>query len=457
MPATRSLQLIALITAIAMIASACGGGGSSDTPTTTGLTTNYDITPQEDITVLDESTVEDRIVASDPAAGEYRFEAGTDLASATVGQPIVIPGEGFGIVREVVDEGGNVLLRVDEATLADVIQDGEVSIDYDVSWDDFDITYEQLAALPGVTNVRVIPGGSSGASSGGFTNISLAEPSTKYEIKFTKDKWSFTVTFEPKDGKLNFDLTASYGTGATQKIAAITGKGWITGFSFLTEALFSDGGPTSLNSEVNGLEGELELQWAAFRTPATTLAQIVRFNVPVSVPFPIPGPLGIPFVLQIKMAGRIVPELTAEDASSGGQWKVSYSSDQGFNFDDSGGKPTGSAKSQDIGVSGDTVTAGLGPAGFGLGFEFPRFELGIAGLNAFAFITMDMYSTSLWTPGTVLSNDIPPCQYGYTKHSAVAGYELKILGWAGVSEQYPLFEKQIDKYLDGEVCTLTGD
>ena len=201
----------------------------------------------------------------------------------------------------------------------------------------------------------------------------------------------------------------------------------------------------------------MELKWAAFGTPLSTISEIVRFKVPVSVPFAIPGPFGIPFTLQIKMAGRIVPELSVDGASSGGSWKVTYSSDLGFNVDDAVGKPTGQAKTQQIGTSGDTVSAGSGPVGFGLGFEFPRFELGIAGLEPFAFITMDMYSTSLWTPGTLLTSDIPPCQYGYTKHSAVAGYELKIVGWGGLSDQYTLFEKQVDKYLDGKKCTLSGD
>ena len=103
------------------------------------------------------------------------------------------------------------------------------------------------------------------------------------------------------------------------------------------------------------------------------------------------------------------------------------------------------------------MTAGQGPAGFGVGLEFPRFELGFAGTKTpFLFVTVDMYSTSLWTPGTLLTADIPPCQYGYTKLSAVAGYQLKLLG-LNVSDQYTLWEDQVDKYLDGKVCTLSGD
>ena len=449
----RTLALLAAFAIVAGLAAACGTYSGSDTPTTTGLETNFDVTARADVAMLDSGMVEGRLISSDPAAGEYHFAAGTDLGDLRVGQPVVIPGEGFGILRKVIEDDGQTLLLVNEATLADVIQDGEIAWDYDVAWSDFDISYEQVASTPGVTNFVI------NRDYGGDSFQSIAYQTAtprKIELSFERSGWTFKITFEPKDGKLNFKLTAGLKRGSSEP-AAISGEGWISGFNFSSIAHFSDGSPSDFTTEINGLQGELELKWAAFTNPGTTVTEIVRFKVPVSVPFALPGPFGIPFVLQIKMAGRIVPELSVTSASSGGSWKVTYSSDQGFNVDDSVGKPTGSASSQNIGTSGDTVSAGQGPVGFGLGFEFPRFELGAGGLSPFAFITLDMYSTSLWTPGTLLTSDIPPCQYGYTKHSAVAGYELKIMGWGGLSDQYTLFEQQVDKYLDGKKCTLSGD
>jgi len=452
MSVLRSSILLGILALAGALGTACGGGSATEAPSATHLETNFAVTPQDGVAMLDADTVEARLVSAAPATGEYRFKAGTDLGSVTVGQPIVVPGEGFGIVREVVDDGGDVVLRLDEATLADVIQDGELSWDYDVAWDDFDITYDQVASIPGVTNVVIHRDG----DASGYQDIAYQTPTPrKIELSFEHEGWTFKIEFEPKDGKLNFKLTAGLKRGGSEP-AAISGEGWISGFNYSSIAHFSDGSPSDLDTQINGLQGELELKWAAFTDPGATVAEIVRFKVPVSVPFALPGPFGIPFVLQIKMAGRIVPELSVPSASSGGSWKISYSSDQGFNVDDGIGKPTGSASSQKIDTSGDTVSAGQGPVGFGLGFEFPRFELGVAGLDPFAFITLDMYSTSLWTPGTLLTGDIPPCQYGYTKHSAVAGYELKIMGWGGLSDQYTLFEQQVDKYLDGKKCTLTG-
>ena len=451
MSAHRWLTLFA----VGALAAACGGSGGGP-PSATRLETTFDVTAQEDAAMLDAGMVEDRLVFSDPAAGEYRFQGSADEVRALrVGQPVVISGAGFGIVREVVGDGDETVLRVDEATLGDVIRDGTIEWDYDIAWSDYDISYDELAALPGVTNVTFEYGSNGGSA---LQNIGYrTQTPRKITVNFTHQGWDFALALDPQDEKLNFKLTASLTFGGSVKVGAIVGEGWVSGFNYSSLIEYEAGAPSQMSTEISGLQGEMELRWAAFRTPQSTLSAIVKFTVPVGVPIPMPGPFGIPFVLQLKMAGRIVPELSVTDASSGGSWKVTYSSDQGFHVEDGGGKPQGSLKSQTIDTSGETVTAGHGPAAFGLGLEFPRFEFGLAGLPPFAFITLDMYSTSLWTPGTTLTADIPPCQYGYTKLSAVAGYALKILGWGGVTDQYTLWEKQENKYLDGKVCTLSGE
>ena len=398
--------------------------------------------------------VDQRLVSSDPAAGEYRFEGSADeVRDLIVDEPVVIPGAGFGIVREVAEENGEIVLRVDEATLGEVIQDGTIDWDYDVSWSDFDVTYEQLAALPGVTHVEIDYGSEANA----FQDIAYgAQAPEKASITFEVRGWEFKLEMEPSGSILKLQLTAVYKVGGAE-LGAIVGEGSVSGFNYFSTMEFGGGKPTDMTTNISRLHGEMELRWAAYRTPGTSLTEIVKFSVPLALPIPIPGPFGIPFMLQLKTSGRIVPELSAPDSSSGGSWKVTYSSDQGFNVDDGGGKPTGKLNSETIGTSGETVTAGRGPAGWGFGFEFPRFELGIAGLkDPFAFITVDMYSTSLWTPGTTLTADIPPCQYGYTKLSAVAGMQLKILGWVGFADQFTLWEKQLDVYLNGKECTLDG-
>lgn len=466
-------RAVAVAGSLIVVMAACGGSGS-EPPSATRLETTFDVTTHEDVVILDEQTVEDRLVSFDPAAGEYRFRGAMDeVHELDVGSPVVIDGAGFGIVRAVVDDAGDTVLQVGEATLGDVIETGTMKWDYDISWADFEVIFEESTDLSSVAP-RQFPEGrfvvaaprSDGllafsgrqATSGGRYAAAEAQESRKTTIEFAHQGWKFTLDLEPKDEKLHFGIAGSFSVGNTVAQASISGKGWISGFNYSSVLEYDGGAPSNMSAEINGLHGEMELQWAAFRTPQQALSELVRFSVPLTLPIPLPGPVGIPLMLQMKMAGRIVPELSALEASSGGTWKVTYSSDQGFNVDnEGGGLPVGALKSEAIDTAGETVTAGHGPAGFGLGLEFPRFELGFAGLDPFAFVTLDMYSTSLWTPGTLLTGDIPPCQYGYTKLAAIAGYKLKVLGWAGLSDQYTLWEKQVDKYLDGKRCTLSGE
>lgn len=455
---TRVEALAALI-GLSLLAAACGGG--VDTPSATNLETNFEVTSQEDAAVLDRDMVADRLSFSDPAAGEYRFSGSvSELESLRVGQPVVIPDAGFGIVRSVTESAGESVLEVDEATLGDVIDTGTLEWDYDVSWTDFEIDVQELAATPGITSVRVsdVSEGPNVAYAG--VPLAAADDKRKIEIEFESGRWVFKIELEPMDDKLNVNLNGSVRAkteAAEVKMAGIVGKGWVSGFNYSSFMEYQGGNPSSMSTEINGLQGEMEIQWAAFRTERETLTEIVRFEMPAKLPIPLTGPFGIPFVLNLTFKGRIVPELSVPDASSGGSWKVTYASDQGFGIESGGAQPKGSLKSQSIDTSGETVTAGHGPAGFGVGMEFPRFELAIAGLEPFAFITLDAYATSLWTPGTTLTSDIPPCQYGYAKISSVAGYQLAIANLAKFADQHTLWEEQVDKYLDGEVCTLSGE
>ncbi|MCH8982733.1 MAG: hypothetical protein IH943_01360 [Acidobacteria bacterium] len=435
---------VATLVVLAMVAGACSGSGS-EPPSASKLETNFDVTPQANAVILDESLVEDLLVSSDPDAGEYRFRGSKDdIGSPEIGQAVALGGAGFGIVSSVLEEGGETVLQLSEATLGDIVDTGTLEWDYDVSWADFEFTFEETAGLSGPVFAAMAP--------------VVAQTSQKTTIEFTHQGWKFTIELEPKDERLNFKLVGSLSIGTSPAQASISGQGWVSGFNYSSTLEYEGGSPVDMTTDINGLQGEIELKWAAFRTPQQAITEIVKFNAPLSLPIPIPGPYGIPMALQLKVAGRIVPELSALESSSGGSWKVKYSSDQGFKVESDGvGLPQGVLKSDAIDTSGDTVTAGLGPAGFGLGVEFPRFELGFVGYSPFAFITIDTYSTSLWTPGTTLTADIPPCQYGYTKFSAIAGYQLKVLGWASLTDQYTLWEKQVDKYLDGKECTLSGD
>ena len=454
-PAPRMLAVVAILAALLVTATACGEANEAPAaPTATHLETTFDVTPRPGVHVLDAATVDTGLVTAEPAYGEYRFAAtAEEIRRLQPGDIVVIPGHGLGSVRAIFEHAGQLVLRLDDAALDDVIQDGLASWRYDVAWDDVAIDYEQIASLPGVTDVEVV------YDQPQATRIGSQEPAPRAAtVSFRQSGWEFVVHLEARESRLYFDLTGELAaTSEAATIATVAASGWVSGFSYVSAMRYAEGVPTTISSAVNGLEGETAISWTAYRTPRTTITQAVRVDVPIAIPFIIPGPLGIPFSLQLKATGRIVPDLEAVDSSSGGSWKVAYSSDQGFTLDASSGTVGGGLLANTIGTTGDTITAGLGPAGFGVGVEFPRFELGVAGRPPFAFITVEVYSSSRWTPGTTLTSNIRPCQHSATRLAAVGGYRLDMVGWEGRTQQHTLWERQVDTYLNKRPCTSSGN
>ena len=284
----------------------------------TNLVTTFDVTAQEDVVILEERLVEDRLVSSDPAAGEYRFRGSFDeVRDLDIGETVVLGGAGFGIVRAVTEDGDETVLQLDEATLGDVIDTGTMEWDYDISWADFDFEYDESAALPGAGPVvadgefgpqllRALPQVSTiGYASGTPTGLRYADlqsqASKKTEVSFTHQGWKFDVELEPKDDRLNFKLVGSFGIGESAAKASISGEGWISGFNYSSVLEYEGGAPTNMSTEFNGLQGEMEIKWAAFRSPQEALKDIVKISAPLTLPIPIPGPFGIPMTIQMKI------------------------------------------------------------------------------------------------------------------------------------------------------------
>jgi len=255
----------------------------------------------------------------------------------------------------------------------------------------------------------------------------------------------------PQPGKLEYDLSAAR---ANIKVSA---KGYITTFTQETQLEWDAGEATLAQSEVRGLEGKVEITWAAFQVEDPSLDDdLTALQIPLELPIPFSvGP--IPFVLHVKAAARIVPVLVGGQSSSGGSFVLTYNSDVGFTANSGSVSPLSKLESlaADLGATA-TVTAGHGPTGFAVGFEFPRLELAIGGIGPYAFLTLNQYADGQFTPGTLLTADIPPCQRASLTVTAIAGYKLSVLGFAELGDQTTLWQKKIDRFKDDKPCTLTG-
>ncbi|HUG29280.1 MAG TPA: hypothetical protein VMQ65_02035, partial [Candidatus Limnocylindria bacterium] len=392
------------------------------------------------------------------------------VAGAKPGNVLVLEGVGPRKVVSVATEGSTLVVVTEDATIAEVIRDGKLGWTYRIAYDALpDKAYVTAMAEAGLT-----PQLASTSDQDAATLRELAV--SRQQMRFVGKVSGFEVEFKltPTAEKLSFELSAS------RNNVKVQAAGFISQFVQETRMEFDDGAGTLFDTNVTGLKGEAEVTWNAFQVNDPSLDQdIVALQLPLSLPIPfMAGP--IPMTINIKTNIRVVPELTGGQASSGGAWKVTYDSDQGFSTN--GGDPTPKSQLRNMIAnlgSEPTVTAGLGVVGFGLGFEFPRLELALghpvneellkqatAGaellekissmLRPYVFLTLNTYVSGLWTPGTTLSGEIPPCQRSSVKVSSIAGYKLSVLGMVELSDNKLIWEKAFDRFKDDKPCTLTG-
>ena len=454
----RGLQPAALLTVLLAFA-ACGGaappagsGPGDDAPG--GITTTYDVKVDDGATVIDRAAASTEFKSADED-GTLHFAAGSAGAKAAKpGEVLLVEGVAIRKVTSVTESGGEVLVATEDATLGEFVKDGTLGWDYKVDWNDLPAaTYASAANEAGLV-------GQLASIDGALPARGIAPAIAGKELKFagTVKGFAIELKFVPKPDKLEFDLNA------TRSNVKVSAKGFISQFQSEATMDFADGSAEAFDTSVTGLKGEAELIWAAFQVSDPTLDEdVTAFELPLNLPIPFAvGP--VPMTMNIKMNIRVVPALSAGQASSGGSFKVNYDSEHGFSTNGQSVNPLAKVASfaADLG-SKETVTAGLGPVGFGLGVEWPRLELALGHpvteplLRPYVFLTMNTFVNGMWTPGTTLTADIPPCQRASIKLSAIAGYKLSVLGMVELSDNTLLWEKTLDKFKDDRPCTLTGE
>lgn len=449
----------------ALLLSACGGGVDID-PDGVGqpgdgpadLETTYEVSYTDGTTLIDNEAAEAQLISVSEDGRTFRFRPTDQLRALTPGEVAIFGGVGFGRVSTVRDEGGELVVETTEATLADAIDDGDIGWSYPVRWDQLPAASYRHAAETMATAFA--------AQTPQPAMLAVARPDVRPVMVLAEDGltegltysgsvqgFDVTVSLKPTAERLNIDLKATRALPAGTKMEA-TVTGWVSGFTQETFLKYEDSSPTEMTSTALGVESELELKWAAAKL-GEAFTEVTSFKLPVSLPIPFAiGP--IPVIVSVGANLQVVPELSVDDASSGGSYKIKYRSDQGFEINGSSQSGIGKLLSSDIGVSGETVSAGWGVVAFALGVEFPRLEISFFGTTS-AFITLKTYSTSQWTPGTTLTSDIPPCQMGTTSLAAYAGYSLKLLGFTLGEKTEELWRTDYEKFKDDRPCSLTGD
>lgn len=453
-------RFIALLLTIALLLVSCGAPPAPDEQPPAGLETTYDVTYTDETRVIEPSEAEAQHVSTSEDGRTFRFRPTDSLRGLEPGNVAIFGGIGFGRVSAVREEGDELVIDTAEATLGEAIQDGEIGWTLPVRWD-------QLPAASYREAGETIATAFAEQAAGDIVlamavdaptpdpEITLADNGLTEGLTYSGKVQGFdvTVSLNPTAERLNIDLKASHALpGGTKMEATVTG--WVSGFTQETFLRYEDSTPTQLTSQALGVESELFLEWHAAKL-GEALTEVSSFKLPVSLPIPfLIGP--IPVVIKVGANLQVVPELSVPDASSGGSYQVKYRSDQGLEVSGGSSSALGKLIESDIGVAGETVSAGWGVVAFALGVEFPRLELSFFGTVS-VFITLKTYSTSQFTQGTTLSSDVPPCQMGTTSLAAYAGYALKLLGFTIGEKTEELWKTDYEKFKDDRPCSLTGE
>lgn len=454
----RSISPIAIA---AVVLVACSGAATPPTapPTATSVSTTYNVTYNDNTKVVDAAAYEAAVVASpdpSPATGEpngtYRFRPTDWVNGLQPGQIVIFANHSLVKVTSIEQAGGEVVVNTERAAMNEAIRDGQVNWTYPVDWNNLPAAsyHEMERELSRSANMPMAMAGAGFEASG----TDVAQVSKGVDWSGSIQGFDVGLKLTPTPERLDMELTAKKTLPLGTSVAA-TAKGWISNFTQETFLTYEQSQGGEATSKTIGLHGEVNVEWHAAKL-GEALTDITSFKLPVSLPIPFTvGP--IPVVLKLQATLQIVPELSVAEASSGGSYKLIFSSDQGLEISGSSQTPFSDVKSVDIGVAGETVSAGFGVVAFALGIEFPRFEISVFGSTS-AFITLKSYSSSQWTPGTTLTNDIPPCQMGTSSLAAYAGYAVAILGFKlAESEPVELWKRDFTKYLNDKPCTLNGE
>ncbi|MCZ6701763.1 MAG: hypothetical protein O6940_01850 [Ignavibacteria bacterium] len=412
-----------------VILNSCGGdekeneGKSGNIPEPDNST--YDVEYTENTKVVNDDVVE-MMISSDKKSGVYKFNAAADeLMKLEKGNVVIFAGHSVRKIKSVNKSGSEIIVNTEYATLNEAIKNGTIAWETEINWS---------SDQPEVKNASLIMGDAI------FASETTSELKIHFEGKIKG--WEVSLDLKPEDNKLSIEITGSKSIKG-QKVCTIDGKGFISNFTNQSEITFANSELQNYEYYNKGLKGELEIKFAAVGL-GSEIAQLV-IPAKISIPYRI-GLIPVNFNLKANL--KIYPEVR-KGASSQASYKLTYDSDMGFKFAEGETNVKSELKSQEMEVTGETVSAGAVTTGVGVGFEFPRFEIAVFGELVVPYFLYNTSVTTFYEPG-LLSN-VPPCQEGKMTLKCVSGIDLKFFG---VSYAYSKthFEKEKKWQTEGSRC-----
>ncbi len=362
----------------------------------------------------------------------------------------MVKGEMAAKVLGVVNDSDKTLVLVDQASLADLVKDGNINIDTPVRFTgprnvarvDAQPFFENLldlidspvyaqSGLSGSTADVARQKGNQDAAINAAKNIGSAITSG-----WTVSQYSFT----PGDSQCNFQIVLTKRSQGF--VARVAAKGWIGNFDYAANlqnivATKGRGAASHMFSAVKNMQGNIQFDWEIGKESPGVWAVEDRVKLPGGISVPL-APLlgGLPLTLDISAALLIHPALTGGNEYSRGGFSISWGGPGGA-FETS---PNGAVPSGDSGgtinltyqVTSDQNISAVAPNAMVISYCAPRIELRLDILGPFAK-SLSSFGSNI---DKIASNDgEDPAAEHSRRHKQIAACQ-------GNGKQHPGFQRR---------------
>jgi hypothetical protein len=355
------------------------------------------------VKTFDDSEVRSSLMGISSDGHGFLFQnASQSIKNLQADDVFMVKGEMAAKVLGVVNDDDKTLVLVDQASLADMVQGGDINIDTPVRFtgprntakvdaqpfienllDMVDSPVYAQSGLQGSTADEARSKGTQDAAINAAKGIGSAITSG-----WTVSKYSFVAG----DQQCNFDivLVKSY-NGFVARVAA---KGWIGNFDFAANmqnivANKGRGAVTHMFSSVKNMKGNIQFDWEIGKESPGVWAEEDRVKLPGGISVPL-APLlgGLPLTLDISAALLIHPALTGGNEYSRGGFSISWGGPGGGFETSSGGAVTdgdqGGTINLTYNVTADQNISAVAPNAMVISYCAPRIELRLDVLGPFA-------------------------------------------------------------------------
>ena len=367
------------------------------------------VTYSPTVKMFDHSEISSSLLGISSDGHGFLFQnASQNIKSLTAGQVLMVKGEMAGKVLGVTTDGDKTLVVLDQASITDIVQDGDIHIDAPVRFHGPKQAAQMQRQIqsqpflhklmdliePPVYAQSGLPGSGADVARQQGTQDAAANVAKSVGSAITSG-WTVTkYTFTPGDGQCNFDVVLVKKQDGF--VARVAMQGWIGNFNFSSnlslqnlKATKGRGAGANLFGAVKNMQGSIQFDWEIGKETPGVWAVEDRVKLPGGVTVSL-APLleGMPLTLDISSALLIHPALTGGSEYSRGGFSVSWGgAGGGFQSSNQGAVTNGSDGGNidlTYKVTADQNISGVAPNGMVISYCAPRIELRLDVLGPFA-------------------------------------------------------------------------